>query len=102
MAWEALRAVKWPAALPRIELLEKLGSQECPTPHAAYLQELINSINFRILDEAEENPSLAGMGTTLTLAWFHGKTLTLAHVGDSRLYRFRNNTLEQLRKISRQ
>ena len=80
----------------RIELLEKLGSQECPTPHAAYLQELINSINFRILDEAEENPSLAGMGTTLTLAWFHGKTLTLAHVGDSRLYRFRNNTLEQL------
>ncbi len=80
----------------RTGLLDSIGGPECPTPEEPYLQELVNTINYRILDEASGNPELTGMGTTLTLAWFHGLTLTMAHVGDSRLYRFRNNTLEQL------
>lgn len=80
----------------RTGLLEDLGGPECPHPEEAYLQELINTINYRILGVASDDPELAGMGTTLTLGWFRGDTLTMAHVGDSRLYRFRKGTFEQL------
>ena len=35
---------------------------------------------------AEENPDQHGMGATLTAVWIHGARLSIAHVGDSRLY----------------
>lgn len=37
---------------------------------------------------AGRDPTLAGMGTTLTAAWVIGRAFVYAHVGDSRLYRF--------------
>lgn len=36
------------------------------------------------------------MGTTLTTAWLHGDTLTWAHVGDSRLYHWRQGQLTRV------
>jgi protein phosphatase len=36
------------------------------------------------------------MGTTLALALFHGERVTLAHVGDSRIYRLRDGELQLL------
>lgn len=36
------------------------------------------------------------MGTTLVMAVFRDNAMTVAHIGDSRLYRFRNDTLQQL------
>ena len=77
-------------------ILEMAGSKICPSPKEPDLQKIINEINLRILRIAEKDPSLDGMGTTLTLAWLCGRELTLANVGDSRLYKFRSNTLEQL------
>jgi serine/threonine protein phosphatase PrpC len=56
----------------------------------------IEDANARIHAMAQEDRSLAGMGTTTTAGWFGGATLTLAHVGDSRCYRFRAEKLEQL------
>jgi serine/threonine protein phosphatase PrpC len=49
-----------------------------------------------IYDSAQAEPSYAGMGTTLTGLCFHGSSLTLCHVGDSRAYLFRDGRARQL------
>ncbi len=36
------------------------------------------------------------MGTTLVLAVFHGQKARFAHIGDSRLYRYRDGDFQQL------
>lgn len=46
--------------------------------------------------EAERDDTLAGMGTTLTVAGVLGSDLVLGHVGDSRAYLLRGNTFRQL------
>ena len=52
--------------------------------------------NQMILRVARKNSQCQGMGTTLTLALFHEDRISIAHVGDSRLYRLRYDRLEQL------
>lgn len=47
-------------------------------------------------DEAVRDETLDGMGTTLTVAGTLGNDLVLGHVGDSRAYLLRGNTLRQL------
>jgi serine/threonine protein phosphatase PrpC len=42
--------------------------------------------NRRVIDAAEADPSLHGMGTTLTAAWKLGSEVLIANVGDSRAY----------------
>ena len=50
--------------------------------------------NRAVLNATIENPALAGMGTTLTLGVFETDgTLRIGHVGDSRLYLFRDDEL---------
>lgn len=46
--------------------------------------------------EAEQDSSLAGMGTTLTVAISLGASLLIGHIGDSRAYVMRGNSLYQL------
>jgi protein phosphatase len=60
------------------------------------LQEALNRIDRQIIEEGQENPALAGMGTTLTAASVVGTDLFVVHVGDSRAYLFRDEKLEQL------
>jgi protein phosphatase len=52
--------------------------------------------NDRLIREADHRPELHGMATTMTLAYFLGRDLFIAHVGDSRCYLFRNNLLYRL------
>ena len=58
----------------------------------------VRAANARIFERSLTDPAVAGMGTTATVALVdeHGQTLTLAHVGDSRAYRWRGGELEQL------
>jgi len=49
-----------------------------------------------LINRAQADPHLAGMGTTLTLAYSIGSDLFVAHAGDSRAYVFRDGTLEQV------
>lgn len=60
------------------------------------LQEALNRIDRQIIEEGEENPALAGMGTTLTAVSIVGTDLFIVHIGDSRAYFFREDKLEQL------
>jgi PPM family protein phosphatase len=52
--------------------------------------------NFSIIEAARLEPKYSGMGTTLVAALFHHDKVTVAHVGDSRAYRFRDGILVQI------
>ena len=60
------------------------------------LRESILCANEAILARKGENPKLGGMGTTLVLGAVQDHTLYWAHVGDSRLYVWREGKLSQL------
>jgi len=63
---------------------------------AEALAAAIREANEAIIDRAAGDPSLYGMGTTVTSAAVAGGQLQLAHVGDSRAYLLRGQALEQL------
>lgn len=52
--------------------------------------------NRKIWEMAQSDARHAGMGTTLTAVIVGEKDVAVGHVGDSRLYRQRNGTLERL------
>jgi len=53
-------------------------------------------VDRTLREEAKNDPSLHGMGTTLTVAGTLGNDLVLGHVGDSRAYLLRGNIFRQL------
>lgn len=55
----------------------------------------IEKTNNAIYQTAQSQPQFSGMGTTLVCALFHDNRITVAHVGDSRLYRYRQKVTEQ-------
>ncbi len=60
---------------------------------------LVGSIrlsNRNIYNKSLHEPSLQGMGTTVSALTIINGTAIIAHVGDSRIYRFRQNKMEQL------
>ncbi|WP_291724824.1 Stp1/IreP family PP2C-type Ser/Thr phosphatase [Bernardetia sp.] len=60
------------------------------------LDQSFTSAHAAIAYEAESNPLLKGMGTTCVAVLFHPDATFCAHVGDSRLYIYRNNELIRL------
>ena len=60
------------------------------------LSKAILKSNAAILREAKQNSNLRGMGTTATILYLYKNQAYFAHVGDSRLYRLKNSTLEQI------
>jgi protein phosphatase len=56
----------------------------------------IEQANQRIYTAGLENQDLAGMGTTVAAVWAHHDAAYIAHVGDSRVYRSRGGTLDQV------
>lgn len=52
--------------------------------------------NHFVFELSKTHELLRGMGTTFVSLYFHEDAAIYAHVGDSRLYRYRNSVLEQL------
>ncbi len=62
------------------------------------LKNALLSANAAILNMVNDHPKYSGMGTTATMFHREGNTIEWAHVGDSRLYLFREQTLSQVTK----
>jgi serine/threonine protein phosphatase PrpC len=60
------------------------------------LMHSLHSIDEEITAVTNEDIEKRGMGTTLTALLIRSNQISLLHVGDSRCYRLRGNTLEQL------
>ncbi len=56
----------------------------------------IKLANFRIFEKQTQEVKYKGMGTTVVSAYFTNGSAYIAHVGDSRVYRFRAGQLTQL------
>ena len=56
----------------------------------------IHRAHDRIAELVDEDASLNGTSTTVTLAVFTGDKLALGHLGDSRAYLYRDGTISQL------
>ena len=84
-----------------VEVLEKLAptltAQEIDEDSVEdLLMHSLHSIDAEIAAVADEEIEKRGMGTTLTALLIRDNRIALLHVGDSRCYRLRGNTLEQL------
>ena len=64
----------------------------------AHLERAVRSAHAELLARVEEEPQLAGMGTTVTALLRSGNRLALAHIGDSRAYVLRDGVLSQITK----
>jgi len=71
----------------------KLTPHDNPVP---VLRAALYEANRLILRRGEEDDQLRGMGTTCSAVVIRGGRFWIAHVGDSRVYRFRSGRLEQL------
>jgi serine/threonine protein phosphatase PrpC len=60
------------------------------------LNDAITLANTRVYNASNENEAYMGMGTTVVVALTHQDKLLIAHVGDSRAYRFRHGELSQM------
>ena len=60
------------------------------------LRKAVLGANRKLRETVGDRPELAGMGTTFTGFLTVGEHLALAHIGDSRLYLLRDNTLSQV------
>jgi protein phosphatase len=56
----------------------------------------VQRANDQLGDIIAADPSLEGMGTTLTAIMTDGERVALVHVGDSRAYRLRDGQLQQI------
>ena len=57
---------------------------------------LIQEANRRVYERSNEDPNASGMGTTITVALVEERGVTIGHVGDSRAYRYREGSIEQI------
>lgn len=67
--------------------------------HAGALSLLADAVqraNLAVFEMSRSDRQYAGMGTTLVSALFYDNHVAVAHVGDSRLYRLRDEVLQQL------
>lgn len=61
-----------------------------------WLSNIIKQANENILSYGKTNEKFSKMATTVVIAIFFGNQYLLTHLGDSRCYLYRNNTLQQL------
>lgn len=75
---------------------QSAGNGKAAVLAEAYLREHIAEANAAVYRASECQPQYQGMGTTLVVALFYDNRLMLAHVGDSRCYRWRDGDLQAI------
>ena len=65
-------------------------------PEAQFIIDAVKNANAVIYQASQTHPQCAGMGTTLVVGLFTNNKLLVGHIGDSRMYRLRNQILTQI------
>ena len=68
------------------------------TQESICVQDAIEQANDLIYRKSRSDPALRGMGTTIVVLLLFDNRLSLAHIGDSRCYRLRDNQFDQITK----
>ena len=66
------------------------------SPQANRLASAVRAANLAIFQSGVVNPEQRGMGATVVAAWLNDSDLSVAHVGDSRIYLFHAGELKQI------
>lgn len=77
------------------DLIVECVAASAKAPRAA-MEKAIAEANRKIFARAHRETALLGMGTTLVLVRVEDRVAHLAHIGDSRCYRWRGDVLERL------
>lgn len=77
------------------ESMKNLPTQANVEEACQFLRDSIAKANSKVFTESHNHPNYAGMGTTLSCFILIDNFLIYGHIGDSRLYRYRNK-LQQL------
>ena len=93
--WVVTRQGIWPAVSPLDTVREALAVVPEGDVGLA-LKQAYRKANDAVFQVGQEEPTHAGMGTTLTTGVLHGKYATIANVGDSRAYLLRGQGLTQV------
>ena len=65
-------------------------------PHPKVLREAVAAANQLVIEKAAEREGRKGMGTTLTALWLLGREYWIGHVGDTRAWRARDGSVDQI------
>jgi serine/threonine protein phosphatase PrpC len=84
------------ASAAAIETLKPLDVDVSAHELVNVLEQAVHRANETLHSIVEGDPSLQGMGTTLTAMLWNGHQLALVHIGDSRAYLLRNGELFQI------
>ena len=77
--------------------VERMPRDEAKALSERLIREQIARANTAIFTTSQNNPECAGMGTTLVVTLFYDNFMTVAHIGDSRLYKLKpDDTFEQV------
>ena len=68
----------------------------CREPSTEILREAIAQTNAIVYEKQMSDPSMKGMGTTLTVLWEGEEHVHIGHVGDSRAYLMREGKMRQM------
>jgi PPM family protein phosphatase len=79
-------------------VIEYINSICCMENLKAVLEEAIEFSNKKIYEFSRTNPSLNGMGTTITACLIKGSVMAAANVGDSRCYVLDKDGIRQITK----
>jgi protein phosphatase len=69
--------------------VDRMDREESKALSEKLIREQVTRANAAIFTTSQNNPECAGMGTTLVVCHFYDNFVTVAHIGDSRLYRLR-------------
>jgi PPM family protein phosphatase len=76
--------------------IEKITADMTPSGMQDKLEEAIRLANHKILDYAQTHEECRGMGTTVVIALMNEQYGILAHIGDSRIYKYSEQKLQQV------
>src|SRR6266849_3542203 len=65
-------------------------------PHLLAIAAAVAEANSTLHEMSVEDPSVEGMGTTLTALLWSGATVAVCHIGDSRAYLLRDGDFRQI------